>query len=193
MLKRISCNLALAASLVAIYVHSPVHAQLRADHSSGINQQIREHALSFVGICELTGKNDGPVIEAIIASVGAPKGSPYCAAFVDSVLRSVGLISPRSAWSPSFFPKARRIMYAHVQLGRESPQVGDVCGYYFPRLKRIGHVGLMIGSFGDFYDNVEANTSDANTGEGLRNGGCILRKKVQKRRIYALARWKDIQ
>lgn len=188
--KRLCTTYFLATAIALVSLLSPVHGQLRADYSGSINTRIKLSALSFVGICEETGKNDGPVIEAIIRSVGAPKGSPYCAAFVDSVLRAAGAkTSPRSGWSPSFFPKARRVMWARLMIGDNEPQVGDVAGYYFTQLKRIAHVGFYIGSFGDFYDNVEANTSDAQTGEGLRNGGCILRKKVQKRRIYALARW----
>jgi hypothetical protein len=192
MLKRFSITYALASTIAFILVFSPVHGQLRSDHSSGLNAEIKRVALSFSGICELTGHNDGPAIEAIIRSVGAKKGAPYCAAFCDTVLRAAGVkITPGSAWSPSFFPKARRIMYNRITIGNQEPDVGDIGGYFFQNLKRIGHVGIKIGSFGDFHDMVEANTSNALTGEGLRNGGCILNKKVQKRRLYAFARWKD--
>lgn len=192
MRNRLSITHVLAATIAFILVFSPIHAQLRPDHCSRLNNKIKKVALSFAGICELTGRNDGPVIEAIILSVGAKKGAPYCAAFCDSVLKAAGVkITPKSAWSPSFFPKARRIMYNRINIGNNEPDVGDIGGYFFQNLKRIGHVGIKIGAFGDFHDMVEANTSNALTGEGLRNGGCILNKKVQKRRIYAFARWKD--
>lgn len=192
MRNRLSKPHILAATIASIFIFSSVHAQLRPDHCGRLNNKIKKVALSFVGICELTGKNDGPVIEAINRSVGASKGSPYCASFCDSVLRAAGVkITPRTAWSPSFFPKARRIMYNRINIGNNEPAVGDIGGYFFQNLKRIGHVGIKVGAFGDFEDMVEANTSNALTGEGLRNGGCILNKKVQKRRLYAFARWKD--
>lgn len=192
MRRRFFITNSLAPAIASIFIFSSVHAQLRPDHSSRLNNKIKKTALSFVGICELTGKNDGPVIDAINRSVGADLGSSYCASFCDTVLRAAGVkITPRSPWSPSFFPKARRIMYNRVTFGDNEPDVGDIGGYYFQRLGRIGHVGIKIGDFGDFHDMVEGNTSDAYTGEGLRNGGCILNKKVQKRRLYAFARWKD--
>lgn len=189
---RFSIPRSLAQTVALILICGSVHGHIRVDYSRGLETRIKEIALSFVGICELTGKNDGPVIEAIIRSVNAPAHSPYCAATVDSVLRAAGVINtPRSAWSPSFFPIARRIYWANKLKAGFEIQVGDIPGYYFPKLKRIGHVGINIGEFGDFKDNVEANTSNALTGEGLRNGGCILRKNVHKRRIYAYSRWKD--
>jgi hypothetical protein len=49
---------------------------------AGPREDVMGVARSLIGTTEETGRNDGPVIEAILASTGNRKGDPYCAAFV---------------------------------------------------------------------------------------------------------------
>jgi hypothetical protein len=70
----------------------------------GPREKVIAVAESLVGVTELTGKNDGPLVEAILASTGNKKGDPYCAAFNYYCYREAGLaeLVPKTAWSPSW-------------------------------------------------------------------------------------------
>jgi hypothetical protein len=155
-------------------------------------QRIADQYNSFVGILEKTGRNDGPVIEAIIRSTGSPARSPYCASFVDSCLRAAGVsITPRSAWSPAFFPVARRVYWQHKPVAGMEPERGDVIGIWFSNLRRIAHVGFWDLRKALMLQTVEANTSDANYGEASRNGHGIFRKWRHIKQIHGVSRWKN--
>jgi hypothetical protein len=129
-----------------------------------------------VGVMEKTGHNDGQVVEQYLAYVHLPKGEPWCAAFVSWVFGQAGYERPRSGWSPDLLPVARRV---------PSPFPGAVLGIYFPELKRIAHVGLVIGSRHDWVDSVEGNTNL----NGSREGVGVYRKLRHRRFIYGYANW----
>lgn len=176
--------------MVAICLYGSVHVYSQPVCRVKPNAIAWEY-LGFVGIKEATGHNDGPVIEAIIRSTGSDKGSPYCASFVDSILRAAGVCcTPRSAWSPSFFPIPNRIYWQHNSLPGKEPERGDVIGLWFSNLKRIGHVGFWHQSRGKMIETVEANTGDANYGEATRNGNMIARKWRHIKQIFAISRFK---
>jgi hypothetical protein len=129
-----------------------------------------------IGVRESTGHNDGPAVEKYLASTGLGKGHPWCAAFVSWVYRSAGFAKPASAWSPDLFPKSRIT-------GQVLP--GNVLGIYFPELKRIAHVGLIIKQEGNYLVSVEGNTNIT----GSREGDGVYQKRRHVRTIYCIADW----
>lgn len=147
--------------------------------------------LRELGVRELSGRNDGPRVEAYLAYVGLAKGNPWCAAFVCWSLHEAGMANPRSGWSPDLFPQRRicwqrssscKPLAAKVAL----PKRGDVFGIYFPDKGRIAHVGF-VDDWGDKYVvTVEGNTNEA----GSREGDGVYRKRRLVSSIYRVAKWR---
>jgi len=129
-----------------------------------------------IGVREKTGHNDGIRVEAYLASVGLKKGLPWCAAFVSWIYKEAGFIYPRSGWSPALFPPYR--------LAR-SALPGDLLAIYFPKLKRIAHVGIVEKQEGNWYLSVEGNTNS----QGSSEGDGVYRKRRHVKTIYQIADW----
>jgi hypothetical protein len=142
-----------------------------------------------LGVREATGRNDGPEVEAYLASVGFKAGAPWCAAFVHWVLLQCQASRVRSAWSPSWFPNSRVIMDRSKGKLEESPVAGDVFGIWFASKKRIAHVGFVSEwqADKDYCVTVEGNTNEA----GSREGDGVYKKRRLKRQIYKVSRWLD--
>ena len=107
---------------------------------------------SYVGVRELTHRNDGPEVERFLAHVGLKKGAPWCAAFVSYCLHKAGYTdAPRSGWSPAYFPRRRRVWslsekYIPPHADSTPPyhaQIGDLFGIWYANLGRIAHVGFI--------------------------------------------------
>lgn len=133
-------------------------------------------AESQIGVREKTGNNNGVAVESYLAVTGLGKGNPWCAAFVSWVYFKAGFANPRSAWCPDLFPKLR--------LTKEMLP-GNVLGVYFPELKRIAHVGLIIKREGDWCISIEGNTNVT----GSREGDGVYLKRRHFRTIYRMADW----
>lgn len=140
-------------------------------------------AQSQVGVRELTGKNDGESIDSYNASVGNPKGSPYCMAgqywaFVQ-ICKSVCIL--RTGHVRTFWNWAKRT----GQRVQYTPQHGDfLCwGYatnasgHVERIREIGRAGWVI--------TVAYNTSSGSTGSQREGGGVYNR---QRNLIHPLGR-----
>jgi hypothetical protein len=145
----------------------------------------------LVGTTEKTGNNDGPIVEAILASTGNRKGEPYCASFCYYSYAQAGVAKisgiPRSAWSPDMVNHPT-FTAAH---GGQTPLPGDIGGIYFPSKGRIAHV-FIIQSWGESSAvTIEGNTSpSAEFGSASdRDGDGIWRKRRLKRQIYAVKNW----
>lgn len=143
-----------------------------------------------IGVTELTGRNDGPEIEAYLASVGLnPKGrAPYCAAFNFWVGReALGSRNPfpRSAWSPSHLSGGQRVTATSPILG------GEAFGIYFASKKRIAHTGLTVRRDGVNIITIEANTSpQAAPGTARdRDGDGVWRKRRHWRTVHSTRDW----
>jgi hypothetical protein len=146
-------------------------------HSSGhTGGDLLSIAAKELGVREKTGHNDGVQVEAYLAYVHLQKGSPWCAAFVSWVFWKAGFPEPRTGWSPDLFPRLRRI---------ELPVPGALLGIYFPDLKRIAHVGLVVSSRHDWVNSIEGNTNT----DGSRDGYGVFRRLRHKRFIYAYSNW----
>lgn len=138
--------------------------------------QVLNIARSQLGVREATGNNDGHKVEAYLDYVGHAKGAPWCAAFVSWVFGQAGHGQPRTAWSPSLFPRAR-------QVAKPAPAL--VFGIYFADKQRIAHVGLIEKQRGHWLYTIEGNTNVA----GGREGDGVYRKLRHMRTVRAYANW----
>lgn len=129
-----------------------------------------------LGVRETGGNNQGIRIAEYLATVGLKRPEPWCAAFLCWVYKKNGLNKPCSGWSPDLFPKSR--------LAR-SALPGNIIGIYFPELKRIAHVGLIVGQRHDLVMTIEGNTNV----EGSREGDGVYRRARHRRTVYQIADW----
>lgn len=129
-----------------------------------------------LGVREQTGQNDGLRVEEYLATVSLRKGQPWCAAFVSWVYKQAGYSKPRTGWSPALFPSSRLA-------GSALP--GDLLAVYFPKLKRIGHVGIIVKMDGEWCSSIEGNTN----GQGSREGDGVYIKRRHAKTIYRIADW----
>ena len=74
-----------------------------------------------------------------------------------------------SAYTPQLYNNFRSKGQIHTR-----PKKGDIVFYYFKRLKRIAHVGIVEQVFSNHIITIEGNTSSDNHLE--RNGGGVYRK-----------------
>ncbi len=135
-------------------------------------------AISYVGIVEKTGNNDGEEIEMFLASVGGKPGMSYCAAFVSYVLNQVQTVK---------FPKYRGLMARGFARGAipinkamllEKVSPGDIL--VWQRGNSIfGHVGFIIEvNYDTFtFETVEANTSSGDKGSQYDGDGIYIRER----------------
>jgi hypothetical protein len=134
-----------------------------------------EQARKSIGIREKSGRNDGPVVDEILASVNLEgTKAPWCAAFIvwvgDKAFGSTLLNPyPRSAWSPTFLTKPT---WDRQRKGTPL-KPADVFGIWFNSMGRVAHVGLVEKSEGDWLVTIEGNTN----GGGSRDGDGVYRRR----------------
>jgi len=127
-----------------------------------------------IGVRE-TSENSGPRVDEYNKYVGLKKAK-WCASFVSWCHGQAGLAAPRTAWSPSLFPKDRIATEA---------MPGLVMGMYFDSLKRVAHCGIVEGVRNDLIYTVEGNTNMA----GSREGDGVYRKIRHQRTIHRYSDW----
>lgn len=142
---------------------------------SPAQQRLTAVALSQLGVRE-AGDNKGKAVVQYLAYTNLPAGNPWCAAFLSWVHGQCGHAQPRTAWSPSLFPVAKRV---------NQPQPADVLGIYFAGLGRIAHCGLVVWVKNDWVNSVEGNTNQA----GSREGDGVYRKRRHLKTIRYFSRW----
>lgn len=163
---------------------------LLASPTSDVRELVLEEAGSLIGTTEKTGHNDGPVIDAILATVGlAGTGSPYCAAFNRYSYDRAGLkyIGPRSAWSPDW---VRNPTWTRAT-GGPTPLPADTWGIFWNG--RVRHTGLVREWGKHAVVTIEGNTAPqaAAFTEADRNGDGIWSKRRLTSQIYAVRNWID--
>jgi len=138
-------------------------------------EQVIELAESMVGITEATGRNDGPEVAAILRSAGINNPAEWCGASICHIYKQLQVETPNGcAWSPSWFPKAKRIEADEVR-------PGDVFGQHVKSKGRIGHVGIIQGrEGGGYWITLEGNISDKFTG-----------RRLHPRSVHAFSNWID--
>jgi len=152
-----------------------------------------DHAKSYVGIREKTGKNDGPEIERWLRLVGRKKGDAYCTAFCSTMFFDLNIPAPITGWSPSMF--TGNVIYTRTdwRQGVTFP-VGSVFGFYYPEKGRVAHTGLIEFSGWEKSMTIQANTSftgavqvDDDLTEAEREGQGVARKWVNNRLFYIIS------
>ncbi|MDR6783329.1 hypothetical protein ABIE26_000183 [Pedobacter africanus] len=133
-------------------------------------------ARAEIGVREASGNNDGKRIEDYLATVGLPKGQPYCAAFISWVFKEAGYALPRTGWSPALFPNSRLV---------RDIVPANLFGIYFPSLKRIAHCGFIDSRKGDWIATVEANTNPS----GDRDGDGVYKRLRHVKTIHSFSDW----
>ena len=150
--------------------------QIPSRQNAETTQRLLEIAKSQIGVREASGNNDGKQVESYLKYTGNRKGEPWCAAFVSWVFGQTGLKEPRTAWSPSLFPKSKLSAYAN-------PAV--IFGVYYTEKRRIAHVGIVEKQKGSWVYAMEGNTNLA----GSREGDGVYRKLRHIRTIHSYASW----
>ena len=140
-----------------------------------LTQQILVEARGHLGVHEVGGNNRGPEVEAWLARVHCPPGSPWCAAFgwsmLDDACRELGLTNP-------FPPTAsvHRFMERAKSMGAwtYTPEPGFI-GFIDHGLDHagnpIGHLTIIEDISGDVATDISGNTNAA----GSREGNCVAR------------------
>lgn len=142
-------------------------------------------ACQYVGETENLGANRSINIDKWNRFAGVETGSYWCASFVSWCYFQGGVKAPVSAWSPSFFGDTSHLV-KYDDLRRN-----DSIGYYFPKLGRIGHIGLFIAKQGAYSLTVEGNTSPDDKID--RNGGGVYKRlrnsKLLNQERNKFSRW----
>lgn len=142
--------------------------------------QLLNIAKSQIGVREATGNNDGYEVEKYLLYTGNKKGESWCAAFVSWVFGKAGYAAPRTAWSPSLFPKARL-----ATVGKPAM----IFGIYFQDKGRIAHAGIVEKIKHDWVTTIEGNTNMA----GSRDGDGVYRKLRHVKTIRCYADWFNME
>ena len=153
----------------------------------GENNEIRGKLLksieSQLNVRE-SAPNQGYMVDKYLHSVGVYSPAPWCAAFVSYNLQQLNIPNPNSAWSPNYALDKDVIYKAKKQTS--TPLAGDVVTYYYPSLKRVGHVGFYcLKDVSGYIITIEGNTN----GGGSREGDGVYKKKRELGKIYAITRY----
>jgi hypothetical protein len=99
-----------------------------------------------LGVRELTGRNDGPQVEAWLRLTGNRKGDAWCGAYQAGGQKACGLPYPPGAGgSYNWFKLPARTYYVRGLRGSvDSLRAGHQVGFYYANLGRIGHIGRAI-------------------------------------------------
>ncbi|GAB3293806.1 hypothetical protein GCM10027348_14080 [Hymenobacter tenuis] len=144
-------------------------------------------AAANVGQHEATGRNDGPFVERCLKVVGLGKGNPWCGAFLAWVWKSCGLKFPAGAGGArNWFADAKRTFYKRGVRGAPAlAKPGDVVGFYYQPLGRIGHIAVIEKVTPTGFITIEGNTG----GSGSREGEGVHRLRRSRNSIYSAANW----
>jgi len=142
-------------------------------------------AISQIGVKEEYA-NGGKEVNKYLKTVGLPGGYYWCAAFVKWVYNTCGIKTSgaQNGAARSFFATNKTYFVRGKSGSLDFSQTGDVVGFYYNNLGRIGHIAIVErqdGSNGLL--TIEGNTAE----DGGRNGDGVYRKRRTKRSVYAAA------
>lgn len=119
------------------------------------------------------GSNWGGKIPQYLASVGINTPAPWCAAFVYYVFEhahDVVNVLPRTGYTPLI----QRWAKEHSRIiPAQKAEKADLILFWFPALKRVGHVAIVGKVEQTHVWTIEGNTND----EGSREGYEVARRK----------------
>jgi hypothetical protein len=154
----------------------------------GQEELFTEALKKYMGVIELTGNNDGEVVEYILLNCGIPFPAPWCACLLNQGLIDIGLEGPVKdpGYTPMWFTDPKRITYARgVDPITTTFKEGWIGGIYFRSKGRIAHVFTVLDDFDDYVLTIEGNTND----QGGREGNKVAIRLRKKTEIYICADW----
>lgn len=131
---------------------------------------------------EPKGSNRGPEIDAWLTALGSPLGSAWCAAFVHGCLKESGDTRNyrRSA-------RVQDMVDAGQLLPAEKATLGDLIVFYFPKLERYAHIGIVVGKTPKRLDVIEGNgIPDGATGDQREGYGVVKKSRFISDHIKVL-------
>ncbi len=144
-----------------------------------------------VGVHEGSAENQGKYVEIYLRSVGLVPGEPWCAAFVYYRLAQAAMKLrktlpagfPRSGYCPDFKSWAKE--HGLWLPASARPLRGDLCLFYFPKIGRIAHMGIVIKPLPlGMFRTVEGNTGPRGAiGEVDRDGDGVYSKLRRRRSL----------
>lgn len=156
--------------------------------ASGCDWHIRNNVVdtlvSYIGVEELTGNNDGQEVEMFIAATGLnPKGGyPWCAAFISYTFQANGLEVPKySARAAAWFDKE------HLIANKKAVE-GDLGSLYYARLGRIGHIFMYLKPFKNPTPYVVTGEGNTNK-QGSREGNVSAKRFRPKGTVHSSSDW----
>ena len=142
-----------------------------------------ETAYKYLDTCEEPkGSNRGPLIDRWLKALGSPLGSAWCAAFVWGCLDEAG--------ETRTLKRSGRVQFM-VDSGRLLPAdkavLGDLVVFYFPKLQRYAHIGIVVGKTPKRLDVIEGNTiPDGAVGDQREGYGVVKKSRLISDRIKVL-------
>lgn len=151
-----------------------------------VRNNVVDTLVSYLGVKELTGNNDGPEVEMFIASTGLnPKGGyPWCAAFISYIFQANGLEVPKySAQAAAWFDEK------HV-IPNEKAVSADLYSLYYRNLGRIGHIGMYLLPYSNDSPYVVGGEGNTNA-QGSREGNQAAKRFRPRATIHSSSNWID--
>jgi hypothetical protein len=150
-----------------------------------LRERVVATAQKEVGVKESGPCNCGPKVNIYLAASGNRPGEFWCAAFITWVYKQNGVKPPKYPGAArNYFQPGQTLLFQRGKLGDiDLGRPGDVVGFYYANLGRIGHIGMVETIGSGAVITIEGNTGE----DGGRNGDGVHRKRRMKRSIYALA------
>lgn len=148
-----------------------------------------------LGVRELTGRNDGPQVEAYLKVTGNRKGDSWCGAYQAAAQKACRLPFPNGAGgSYNWFKLPSRTYYVRgVRGSTDSLKAGHNVGFYYVNLKRVGHIARLVAPGRAVRKGRPARvwyTNEGNTGTGGgRDGAGVHQLTRTPSEFYAASNW----
>lgn len=123
---------------------------------------------------ELSGRNDGAVVEAILANVGLPAGNPWCAAAQALIADVAKVLRPSRDEAPASVAGWRRwARKIKLDIPIKLIRRGDLVTKDYGGGK--GHIGIVVKRIGPLIWTIEGNTGPGEVGS-QRDGDGLYRR-----------------
>lgn len=126
-----------------------------------VRNNVLESAKRWLFVTETTGRNDHPMIEKSMKLCGlcGTCGYPWCASCQTEIFVFAGIETIRSARAADWFKQNVVWRSSWGTIPKELLMPGMVVGYYYHKLGRVGHIGLLVGWDKNNLYVYEGNTS----------------------------------
>lgn len=148
--------------------------------SSKLRTKVLNIAESYVGVEELTGRNDGKFVRHMLANVNLKEGNPWCGAFGATVYKEAGINTTMTGWSKSCCPD-KNLVY---KIGVFDKGILPATSFWWPR-QQGGHTGIIVEwpTSGSYFYTIEGNVRN-----GRKFGG-VHRMSRKKSAVHLVGDW----